>query len=222
MKVCVIIPTYNEAHTIGGLIFALRQLSFDVIVIDDGSYDDTKLVAKNSGAIVLENIKNSGKGFSLRRGFEYALKKDYDFVVTMDGDGQHSPSDIKRFIETADRENAGVIVGDRMQNCLGMPWVRKTTNRLMSSFVSKLSGQYIPDTQCGFRLIKASVLRKIELTSQRFEIETELLIKAARSGFRIISVPIKTIYQGEKSKINPFLDTIRFMRLIRDVKNERY
>lgn len=221
MKVCVIIPTYNESDTIGNLVSKIKKLGFDVLVIDDGSTDNTREIVKGKSVLLLENNTNLGKGSALRRGFDYAILNEYDFVVTMDGDGQHSPTEIVRFIELAQKERAGIIVGDRMQNCIGMPWVRQMTNSFMSRFISRLAGQHIPDTQCGFRLIKIDVLKNIKLISQRFEIESEILIKAARSGFKVISTPIKTIYQGEKSKISPFIDTLRFVRLIINVKNER-
>ena len=221
MKVCVIIPTYNESDTIGNLVSKIKKLGFDVLVIDDGSTDNTREIVKGKSVLLLENNTNLGKGSALRRGFDYAILNEYDFVVTMDGDGQHSPTEIVRFIELAQKERAGIIVGDRMQNCIGMSWVRQMTNSFMSRFISRLAGQHIPDTQCGFRLIKIDVLKNIKLISQRFEIESEILIKAARSGFKVISTPIKTIYQGEKSKISPFIDTLRFVRLIINVKNER-
>jgi len=222
MRVCVIIPTYNEADAIGNLVSEIKRLGFDVLVVDDGSSDSTKEIVRGKGVALLENSTNLGKGSSLRSGFDYAIKEGYDFVVTMDGDGQHSPPEITRFIELVEKEHAGIIVGDRMQNCIGMPWVRRLTNTIMSNLISKLAGQRIPDTQCGFRLIKIDVLKNIDLISYRFEIESEILIKAAKAGFKIISTPIKTIYQGEKSKINPFIDGLRFIRLVRNLKNEKY
>ena len=220
--VCVVIPTYNEADTIDSLVSGIKQLGFDVLVVDDGSVDNTKQIARDRGAVVLENKANLGKGLSLRRGFDYAVSRDYDFVVTMDGDGQHSPLDIASFVALAAKENADIIVGDRMQNCIGMPWIRMITNRFMSFFISKVAGQRIPDTQCGFRLIKSRVLRTIKLVSDRFEIESEILIRAAKSGFKIVSMPIKTIYRGEKSKINPLIDSFRFVRLILSIKHEKH
>lgn len=222
MMVCVVIPTYNEADTIDSLVSGIKQLGFDVLVVDDGSVDNTKQIARDRGAVVLENKANLGKGLSLRRGFDYAVSRDYDFVVTMDGDGQHSPLDIASFVALAAKENADIIVGDRMQNCIGMPWIRMITNRFMSFFISKVAGQRIPDTQCGFRLIKSRVLRTIKLVSDRFEIESEILIRAAKSGFKIVSMPIKTIYRGEKSKINPLIDSFRFVRLILSIKHEKH
>ena len=107
-----------------------------------------------------------------------------------------------------------MVVGDRMHDTSSMPLVRIATNRFMSSLISTISGKYIPDTQCGFRLIGRQVLEKIRIESSNYEVETELIIKAAKMGFSIESVPVKTIYRNEKSGINPFFDTLRFIAFI--------
>jgi len=214
MKTCVIIPTYNEAGEIGNLVKQIRQQGLDVLVIDDGSSDRTAPIAKDSGAVVLENARNRGKGACLKRGFDYALSKDYDAVITMDGDGQHRPEDIMYFMRLAKYSDSGIFVGNRMSKTRNMPLVRLATNKFMSWMISGAAGQDIPDTQCGFRLIKKEVLKKIRLKTSKYETETEILIEGSRAGVRIESVPIKTIYRQEKSRINPFLDTLRFFRLM--------
>ncbi|MEW6171156.1 MAG: glycosyltransferase family 2 protein [Candidatus Omnitrophota bacterium] len=214
MKTCILIPTYNEEKSIGQLIKQIKTQNFDVLVIDDGSKDKTKDIAIKEGAIVLENKINLGKGASLRKGFEYLLSKDYDLAIIMDGDGQHSPDDINKFILKANDPQIGIVIGNRLLKPKNMPFVRLLTNKLMSVWISKLCKQNIPDSQCGYRLIKKDVLNRIRLKSQNFEIESELLIEAARSGFKIDSVPIASIYQNHKSRINPILDTIRFIKFI--------
>jgi hypothetical protein len=113
-----------------------------------------------------------------------------------------------------DRSGADIVIGNRMLNTGSMPYIRKKTNRFMSYVISKISGQDIPDTQCGYRLIKRKVLDAITLESSKFEIESELIIKASRKGFRISSVPVSAVYEDEQSKINPILDTLRFMAFI--------
>ena len=129
----------------------------------------------------------------------------------MDGDGQHSPSDIAAFVACYQKTNADIVSGNRMHNPQGMPLVRLGTNRLMSWLISLFCRQNIPDTQCGFRLIKTKVLKVIKLESSDFEIETEVLIKASKKGFKIASVDIQTIYSNEVSKIQPVRDTFRFI-----------
>lgn len=214
MRVCVIIPTYNEEKNIGILVRKIKRLGHDVLIVDDGSNDRTSHIAKDEGAVVITNPKNCGKGFSLRQGFQYALNNNFDAIVIMDGDGQHDPEDLKLFLEKVRVDNAGIIVGNRMLNAKNMPWLRRLTNIIMSGIISRLIGQNIHDTQCGFRLIKAEVLKNIKLSSCHYEIESEILLAAGRKGYRIQSIPVKTIYQSESSYINPVIDTIRFLRLI--------
>lgn len=214
MKSCVLIPAYNESKTISDLTKQIRIKNLDVIVVDDGSSDNTGAIAKENGADVLRNERNEGKGASLIKGFAYALGKDFDTVVIMDGDGQHLVEDIQYFLHAAETSDASVFVGNRMTSLQNMPKLRALTNKLMSWLISKITKQKIYDTQCGFRLLKKDALEKIKLTTKKYEIETEILIRAARLGLRIESVPIKTVYRGEKSKINPFIDAFRFARFI--------
>ncbi len=214
MKTCVVIPTYNESRTIGGLVNKIRQQNLEVLVVDDGSQDNTLQIAQDNGAKVLRNPGNMGKGVSLIKGFHYSLAHDFDAVITMDGDGQHRCEDIPYFIRLAKYSASSMFIGNRMFQTQNMPAIRILTNKFMSWLVSRVAGQEIPDTQCGFRLIKKDVLKKIRLQSSKFEIESEIIIKAAALGFKIETVPIKTIYNKEKSRINPLIDTLRFFHFI--------
>ncbi|RJO63541.1 MAG: glycosyltransferase family 2 protein [Candidatus Omnitrophota bacterium] len=211
MRACVIIPAYNEAQAIGDLIRAIHLRKIDVLVIDDGSMDGTSGVAQSAGAVVLRNVSNRGKGASLSRGFKYAMEQGFDAVITMDGDGQHLAEDIPLLIGRAQASASGIFIGNRMQETQQMPCVRILTNMFMSWLISVVTMQNIPDSQCGFRLIKKDTLHSFSLTSFKFEMETELLLKAARHGIRIESIPVKTVYSDERSHINPFWDTLRFI-----------
>jgi len=217
MKVCVVIPAFNESKEIAGLVKGIKESLPDILVVDDGSVDSTSQIAASAGAVVLKNPANEGKGVCLRKGFKYALENNFDAVITMDGDGQHLPEDLPVFLRLGEDPDSDIVAGNRMRKTQNMPFIRVITNRFMSWMISILSKQKIPDTQCGYRLIKRHVLEKIELVTSNFEIETEILIKASRMGFKIESVPIKTVYRGEKSQINPFLDTLRFIKFI--IKN---
>jgi len=210
----MLVPAHNEAKFISGVVNALKVLGHDVIVIDDGSIDDTAAQAKAAGAIVVSTGRKSGKGNALRQGFAYALKENVAAVITLDGDGQHAPSDIQAFIHKYELTKADVINGNRLENPKGMPLIRLLTNKFMSAIISCLCHQKVADTQCGFRLITRSVLEQVTLECADFEIETELLIQASKKGFRIDNVPIATIYGDEKSKIRPFRDTWRFIKYI--------
>jgi len=214
MRICAVIPTYNEAKEIGWLVREVRKHGLDVAVVDDGSNDNTVDVAAQVGAVVLRNDVNQGKGATLARGFDYALKNGFDAVITMDGDGQHLPQDVPDFIRLAGHSDNAIVVGNRMEKTKTMPFVRILTNKFMSWLISCVAGQKIPDSQCGFRLIKKEVLQKVKFGTKRFEAESEILIKASRLGFKIGSVPITTVYSKEKSRINPVVDTLRFIRFI--------
>jgi len=210
----VIIPTFNEEKNIGGLVSRISAKGLTTLVIDDGSSDKTSEIAKESGAKVIRNAKNQGKGASLKAGFKYALSDGFEAVITMDGDGQHCIDDIDRFIEAAKDGDTHIIIGNRMNNTSNMPAIRYLTNKFTSWVISNIVGQKIPDTQCGFRLIKSQALKTMRLDTSKYETESEILIRVARMGYKIHSIPIKTIYLSKKSQINPFVDTLRFFRFL--------
>jgi glycosyltransferase involved in cell wall biosynthesis len=215
LKPCVIIPAHNEANTIAGLISQVRRLNLAPVVIDDGSTDDTADIAEKNGATVIRNAQNQGKGSALVSGFKYCLKNNFDSAITMDGDGQHLPEDIPGFIDLASKkEDIGIIIGNRMANRRNMPFIRVLTNKFMSWLLSTIIKQKIYDSQCGFRLIKRKVLEKLSLKTHKFEIESEMILEAARIKARIESIPIQTVYRAERSHINPFIDTLRFFSFI--------
>jgi len=214
MKTCVIIPTYNEARAIAELIRDIRRQGLEAVVVDDGSRDSTARIARENGAVVLQNPRNQGKGASLRKGFQYALGEGFAAVITMDGDGQHLPRDIASFLELSRHTPAGIIIGNRMQKTGGMPRLRILTNKFMSWLISLITKQRIPDSQCGFRLIRRELLERLNLVTNKYETESEMLIRAAQLGFGIESLTINTVYGQEKSEINSFLDSLRFIRFI--------
>ena len=212
LKIGVIIPAYNESEQIEPLVRTIASMGLSPTVVDDGSSDKTAEKAEASGANVIRHKQNLGKGASLGTGFGHILDEGYDAALIMDGDGQHSPGDIGKFIEvTKNTQGNTMVVGNRMSNTGNMPLDRKFTNMFMSFIMSLICGQKIPDTQCGFRLIKRKTLEEIKIESCRFEVESEILFKASRLGTKIISVPIETLYKKEESQINPFWDTWRFI-----------
>lgn len=225
-KIWIIIPAYNEAKALEKLLVRLKQkYNCPILVIDDGSTDDTYNVALWYADLVLHNEKNLGKGGSLKRAKGYLLaNKDVDYVLTMDADNQHDPEDVQIFIREAQKGEAFVI-GNRMDNPEGMPRIRIWANKIMSRLISWLAKQKIKDTQCGFRLIRRDVLEEIgiqNIETNNFEIESEVLVKAAYRGFSIKSIPIKSIYFKQRmSKINPVLDTLRFIRFLFGLRDER-
>lgn len=220
MKICIVIPVYNEDRHIGDVVEQVRERALDVVVINDGSTDRSEQIARDKGAVVISHTEKKGKGVSLRDGFAYAVDHGFDGIIAMDGDGQHHVDDLETFIVKARQCPDSVISGNRMMHCPNMPFIRRLVNRLMSGMISFLCRQPIPDTQCGFRYIGSAVLRSINLTSSDFEIETEVLVKASRQGFKVHSIPIRTIYGDELSKINPFVDTLRFLKyMIKELRS---
>lgn len=213
-KACVVIPAYGEERMIGKLIAQVLKYVAPVIVVDDGSPDRTAEEAAGAGAVVIRHQRNLGKGAALQTGFHYAREHHFDCLITLDADGQHDPADIPRFIETYERNNVSVLVGNRMGTRSNMPLIRKWTNRFMSSLLSRAMGQAVPDTQCGFRLYRCEVLPFGETQAARFAAESEILLYLAAHGIKIASVPIAVIYNNELSKINPFRDTFRFFLML--------
>ena len=210
----VIIPAYNEEKNISRLIQEVESRGFPVLIVDDGSKDATVSRAKAAGAEVLVTNVNQGKGAALRRGFDWFLKKNYAAAIVMDSDGQHDSKELDLFLGALGLDGVQVAVGNRLDNPQGMPWIRRATNRFMSWVISSITKQNIPDSQCGYRAMTREVLRKIQLKTAHFEIESEILFEAARAGFKISSIPIRCVYQDEISHINPFRDTIRFFSFL--------
>ena len=214
MKVCIVIPAFNEAKAVTELIKKLLSHAEKVVVVDDGSGDDTSELAQGAGAIVLRHEKNCGKGAALRTGFEYAVKSGCDGVITIDADGQHDWREVPLFISKAESSGADIILGTRMGSVREMPFIRLLTNIVTSLIVSVLSRQRITDSQTGYRLIRREVLENVVLVTSNYDTESEILIRAGRKGFKIAEIPIRTIYGGETSNINRLTDTLRFFRLV--------
>ena len=218
---CVVIPGYREGERIGAVVRAVRQFVDAVLVVDDGSDDNTAAAAREAGAEVIVHEVNKGKGAALDTGFGWAREHGYECIITMDADGQHAPDDLPGFIEGYRESGTPVLIGNRMDSPDGMPLVRRLTNRYMSWLLSRQMGQRVPDTQCGYRLYRGDVLDDISCESSRFDAESEVLLALAVNGVRMGSVPIRVIYGDEKSKINPVRDTFRFYAMLRRFRAER-
>jgi len=213
-RTCVIIPAYNAQGTIGELVWRLKALRLDIIVVSDGSTDRTTPEATGAGAVVINHLHNCGKGAAIRTGFAHAVEAGYDAVITMDSDGQHDPADVPKLLHAAHQTPSAVVIGQRMRDDGVMPPLRWWTNRLMSGMVSLMTGRTVPDSQCGFRVLPRPLLLSVRLSSCRFEIETELLLAAIRQGWEVVSVPIRTIYDHQASHIRPLADGARFLRVV--------
>jgi glycosyltransferase involved in cell wall biosynthesis len=216
LQAAAIIPAYREEKHIGDVVRRTRQRLDHVLVVDDGSSDRTAQRARDAGAEVIVHDQNRGKGEAIKTGLQYWLDRQFTPVIVLDADGQHLPEEIDRFIEAA-ASSAGpsFFLGNRMNNLTGMPFIRRVVNRYMSNRISRLCGQKIPDTQCGFRMLDRQLIPELLGGGKRFDYETEMLVIASRKGYQIESIPITTIYSDEVSNIRPVRDALRFFKLMR-------
>lgn len=212
-----IIPAFFEEKHVGDVVKRTLQQVDHVLVVDDGSTDTTAAKAREAGAEVIVHERNLGKGESIQTGLRYWTERGFQHVLILDADGQHLPEEIPRFFAGA-ASGADLLIGTRMNDVRRMPLVRRLVNRQMSRSISKVCGQEIPDTQCGFRMLSAAVIPHLLGGAARFDYETEMLIVVSRKGFRIGSVPISTVYSDEVSSIHPVRDTLRFLKLMQRYK----
>src|SRR5213079_867823 len=193
-----------------------RERLDHILVIDDGSSDQTAHRAREAGAEVLIHDQNRGKGEAIKTGLGHWCAREVTWAILLDSDGQHLPEEIDRFIAAAaSATEPTFFIGNRMNDTARMPFVRRVVNRYMSSEISRVCGQRIPDTQCGFRMVHRQMVPDLLGGAHRFDYETEVLIIASRKGYRIESVPITTVYSDEVSKIHPLRDALRFIKLMR-------
>jgi hypothetical protein len=212
-RVAVVIPAYREEKHVGEVVLRTRAQLDRVLVVDDGSSDKTAAHARAAGAEVIVHPENRGKGETIKTGLRHWLDQQFEFVIILDADGQHRPEEIDRFLNAASN-GAVLVLGNRMNDVSRMPLLRRIVNRYMSKRISRLCGQEIPDTQCGFRMLHRQLIPELLGGAARFDYETEMLIIASRKGFRIQSVPISTVYSDEVSSIHPVRDTLRFIKLM--------
>jgi len=213
-NVAALIPAYREEkHIFEVAKRALAQLDH-VVILDDGSPDATAAKAREAGAEVIVHEVNRGKGAAIKTGLKALTDRGFQYIQILDGDGQHLPEEIPRFLEEANRSQSHIILGNRMSDVETMPLVRKMTNRFMSWQISHVCRQNIPDSQCGFRMIHRDLAPSLYCETDAFDYETEMLLIASRAGFKISAVPVSTVYGEEKSKIRPIRDTIRFYKLM--------
>lgn len=211
--VIALIPAYNEALHIAPVAAGAREF-VPVLVVDDGSVDDTAICAQEAGATVLRQWPNQGKGAALRAGMRWALDRNCQAVLTLDADGQHDPADIPAFLRLWNDGGADLIIGAR--DFRQIPLTRRVANTLGRWSFSWAMGQPIHDNQSGFRLLTRRMMETaLELTSTGFEFEVEMIVQCVRQGYPLAWVPIRTIYAGERSHIRPLTHIVRFLRLVR-------
>jgi len=220
MRVAALIPAYQAAASLGEVLLRLAALdpAPEVLVVDDGSRDATDEVARQFGAQVISFAANRGKGHALLAGF--AALSEYDAVVSLDADGQHPPEYFPEFVRAAEA-GADLVLGVRARSP-EMPAARRFANAFSSGWASWLAGRRVSDSQCGYRLHTRAVLRHVPLTPGRYEIETEMVVRASRLGFRLDLVEIPTVYGEAKSHLSALRDVPRIVGSLARLTLERF
>ena len=209
--IVAIIPALNAERTLPRVVEEARKQIEPVVVIDDGSSDRTGEVARAAGAIVLRHDVNRGKGAALKTGFAWALENGYDGVITLDADGQHLPSEIPKFLREHESSGADLIIGGRAHLFGQMLPRRRNANRFSAWVIAKCSGVPITDSQSGFRFYSAKLIRAFRLRTDGFDMESEVIVRAGRGGFRIVTIPIELGFVDglSTSHYKPLKDTLR-------------
>ena len=225
LQTAAVIPAYQDEKHIGDIARRTRERLDHVLVVDDGSTDRTEQRAREAGAEVIVHAQNQGKGEAIKTGLAHWFGVTNSssgknglitWVILLDSDGQHLPEEIDRFLlAAASVTQPRFFIGNRMEDVSRMPRVRRIVNRYMSDQISRVCGQRIPDTQCGYRMLHRDLIPAVLGGGHRYDYETEALIIASRKGYRIESVPITTIYTDQVSKIHPGRDSLRFFKMMR-------
>jgi glycosyltransferase involved in cell wall biosynthesis len=225
-QTAAVIPAYQDEKHIGDIARRTRERLDHVLVVDDGSTDQTAERAREAGAEVVVHPENRGKGEAIKTGLVHWFAapnqgtggpdQQIEWVVLLDSDGQHLPEEIDRFLgAAAAATQPSFFIGNRMNDVERMPLLRRVVNRYMSNQISRVCGQEIPDTQCGYRMLDRQLAPHLRGGGHRFDYDTEVLIIASRTGYQIESVPITTVYTDQVSKIHPVRDAFRFFKLMR-------
>jgi len=215
----VVIPAYNEAETVRDVAMRARQHCANVVVVDDGSADSTFRAVAGLDVTALRNEENCGKAGSLSRGFEHALARGAIGVITLDADGQHTPEEIPSFVKRSLDDPTAFLIGARRRDQRkSSPW-RYVANRIADFWIGWAAGQPIEDSQSGFRLYPAGLLREVTLKHNRsrsFVFESEIVIEAVRRGFRCRNVPVTVAPRSgpRPSHFRPVLDILKITRMV--------
>jgi glycosyltransferase involved in cell wall biosynthesis len=210
-KTLIVIPAYNAARTLGDVVKSCINIINNILVVDDGSRDETAAVARSAGAQVVSHAQNRGKGAALKTGFAWAIEHGFDAVITLDADGQHLPREIPKFLACRQETHADLIIGGRSHLFAQMLPRRRMANRFSAWTIAKASKTGITDSQSGFRLYSANLLRNVRLHTDGFDMESEVIVHAGRRGFKVITTPIDLGFVDglSTSHYKPLKDTLR-------------
>lgn len=212
-KICVLIPTYNNAQTLPEVLRDVSLYTKQIILVNDGSTDHTLSVVKDFAHVNLVSYaENRGKGFALRTGFKHAVASGYDYVITIDSDGQHDADDLGKFVEHLQDHPGAIIIGARNMDQASVPGKSSFGNKFSNFWFWVTTGIKRNDTQSGYRLYPVKALADVEFYTNKFEFEIEVLVRAAWAGIDVLEVPVKVYYPEKEKRIThfrPFLDFTR-------------
>ncbi len=194
MKTTVVVPAFNEARTVGGVVRGLRPVCGQVIVVDDGSSDGTAAAAAAAGATVLRHGLNRGLGAALGTGITAAVRSGADIVVTFDADGQHKPEDVSRMVEPIAAGRADAVIGSRLLDRRKMPLTRRLANWIGNALTWSLFGLWVSDSQSGLRAFSRQAATELEIRTDRMEVSSEIVKEVRRHGWRLAETPIEPVY----------------------------
>ncbi len=220
-KILVAIPAFNEEVAIGSVVLKAREYADEVLVVDDGSQDDTSRVAKMAMATVLSHRKNLGKGAAMRTAFDYARRNGHEVMLLIDGDGQHDSDEIPKVMEQILHGDADVVLGMRWGKTNDMPFYRRAGKRALDYATASFTG-FVTDSQCGFRAFSRRAIDALDPHALGFGVESEIVIQAKEAGLRIVEVPVSSRYDVEGSTLNPVEHGYRVVDSILRVVAERH
>ena len=216
----MLIPTYNNAGTLGRVLSGVLEFTSNIIVVNDGSSDATSLILSEFSSIKVVNLsRNRGKGNALRTGFRKAEELGYSYAISIDSDGQHFPEDLPVFLQALEQRKEGdrelLVVGSRTMDDPSVPDKSSLGNRLSSFWYWVETGIKLNDTQCGYRLYPLRTVNSLKLFTSRFELEIEVLVKAAWEGVDVKNLPVKVLYDPRErvTHFRPFQDVLRISLL---------
>lgn len=211
-KVCVLIPTYNNAQTLPAVIASIAQYTSNIVVVNDGSTDRTEAILKEYDVDSVSYPVNKGKGWALRQGFKKAVELGYEYAITIDSDGQHYADDLTVFINALEQHPHAIIIGTRNMDQVNVPNKSNVGNRVSSFWFKVETGIKLPDTQSGYRLYPVKALSDYTFFTRKYEFEIEVIVRAAWGGIDVTEVPVKVFYPEKEKRIThfrPFMDVTR-------------
>jgi glycosyltransferase involved in cell wall biosynthesis len=213
-NVYVLVPTYNNATTIAQVIASVQAFTDRILVVNDGSTDHTADVLASIKSLELVSYPvNKGKGYALRQGFNYLQNKGCKYVITIDSDGQHKPSDLIHFIQNIEQHPAAIMMGARDMNQANVPGKSSFGNKFSNFWFNLQTGIDMPDTQTGYRLYPLYLMKGISLFTNKYELEIEVIVKSAWKGIEVVAVPIDVYYPTKEERISHFRPFKDFSRI---------